>query len=171
MLKEKVLELLESKGIILFTEQSKSRYDAEQKVVSLSIQINSHILKCLIYGPNCEALNHWYREISNWFYEIDFITLKPNNNEIPLKDLINWSTQNICISNILNKNKFDKLIRYSLKNKEYDYTPGLNLVNLKYQKVFELIKKIYINSKDNENYIEDACNEWFREYKDAYKKD
>lgn len=171
MLKEKILKLLESKGIFLFTEQSQRRYAAEQTVVSLSIQIIAHVLKCLIYGPKCIALNHWYDEISSWIFDISLITLKPDDKNIPPDTLLKWGTQPLCIQNQFNIDRFNKLIRLATKKKEYTYTPGLKLVESSYSEIFELIKKIYINSNNNENYIEDACNEWFKKYKDVYKQD
>lgn len=160
-----VNNLLERNGLLL-TEQAKSRYDAEQKVVSLGKQINIHVLKCLIYGPDCQAFNHWVNEIENWLSDIKFIRLKPKNTVVSVNDRIKWGTEIICNFDKFDKDSFNTLVNYVVKNSNDDKTIGLSLVMNHGKDVYDLLCKLYSEKTD----VYGLCQIWFNAYPLIYFK-
>lgn len=74
----------------ILKEQARNRKDAEDMVTDISPILFKHILKCLMFGKNCESYEHWAQEVSTWLEGIQSIKLK-NNKRIPYKDLVNWA--------------------------------------------------------------------------------
>ena len=49
---------------------------AKQRVAGLGKQIESHIIKCIVYKNSTGNYNHWVHEISEWLCQINDIKLK-----------------------------------------------------------------------------------------------
>lgn len=77
----------------LLDEQAISRSDAESGISHLADTLIEHLLKVLVFGPNCSAYNHWMSELNKWFKKISEIKLKPKSYHPTLKDVRKWARE------------------------------------------------------------------------------
>ena len=166
--KEIVLNKLYDSPLFSLTEQSKQRYNAEQEVTGLGGEICLHILKCLIYGPKCDALPHWQNEINNWLYKIMKITLKPKRKLLSLRDILLWGTECLCDESKPSEKSFIGTINFLKTDSRINEAVGLDLVTSSFLDILELIKQCYTNARNGEYTINKLCEDWFQKHKDVY---
>ena len=65
----------------MLTAMSKSRSDALLKIDGLSVPIKVHVLKLLL-ARTSSYRNHWCKEVSQWYFQIYQIRLKPRNSAV-----------------------------------------------------------------------------------------
>ena len=166
--KETIINILYESPLLRFTEQAKQRYAVEQEVVGLGTQICKHILKCLMYGPNCKALKHWQIEINNWLNQIMDIKLKPKNKPVSKKYLLIWGMECLCDEFEPSERAFKGMINYLMTDPNSKDAIGVNLIRSSFKEVFALIEECFINARNGEYTIDKICEDWFQRHKDVY---
>ena len=63
-----------------------SRSDALDKLHMCSATLVEHIVKCVIYRNSTDSLDHWVKEICNYFAAANKITVKPNDRKLKSSD-------------------------------------------------------------------------------------
>ena len=76
-------------NIIRLAEQANKRSDVESSISSASYQVILHFIAVLLFGKDCEAINHWCGELHGWLNNLSTIILK-GNKKIKYEDLKKW---------------------------------------------------------------------------------
>lgn len=74
----KILDLMGRMGLLEsnLMEMAFHKKDYIKKIENVTFQINSHILKLLLFGKNSGNFDHWLKEITGWIQSISGIELK-----------------------------------------------------------------------------------------------
>lgn len=148
------------------TEQAMKKYDAEQYVTALSNKINEHVFKCLIYGPDCQALSHWFDEINAWIDAILSIRLKQSNDFIPVKYILSWGMEIFYKGDSFSQRGYDLVFNFASDNQ---IGVGSELMCNNQQEILSFIKEFYLKSyEDRHSKIKELCDVWFENHKDVY---
>lgn len=118
-------------------EEAMKRDEAETLISALSPQVCEHLMKCLMFGKNCQDYEHWAREIHGWLNSIQMIKLKQLSGKPSLKDLCNWACDEWLDENAYN----NELINVMYDNEVYNPIGYTELKN-NYKEFITFYKKI-----------------------------
>lgn len=144
------------------SEQAFSRSTAEEQATATSFQLVQHLIKCLLFGPNCECLEYWAREVNTFLKGTMRTRVKPNNKRLKFRDLEKW-----CCDEWIGEREFKNEIDDAV-SREKEFNPiGLTALERNYDGFIALYKQLLQCCAEgvyNETILKMKLDKWFETY-------